>query len=301
MSTVREVITEAFCRANLVPRKRDLPADMLVTGLNLLQGVLQDFSNKKYIQAYKSEFEFVPNKEKSIIGPYTLKQEYKNNVIIVEYETDRPEASAQLVNQYVYAKASKAAWQCERVVADSYAWMPRGNGAFLFDFIPDVEILDLMTPTQAYFKDSNSAVDWVAMPFISYDQLYECGYSDIIVSWKPVNEGTYELFVKPRFLQQHNIVKVIYNIVMNYKDNDVISLPAPYLELLTRALAYKVAITYPRTDSTKVSLLKTDLEELTANLEASNASQRILTRSGTGGKSINGAFLDGSFISNRWY
>lgn len=235
---VRDIVTEAFNRANLVPRKRDLPADMLTTGIILLKGVLQDFSNKKYIQAYKSEFNFVPTKEKTLIGP--------------------------------------------------------GDDC-------DIKINDLMVPSQAYFKEAESSLDYVPMSFISYDQFYSAGYNDYIISWKPVSEGTYEIFVKPRFIKQGREVKIIYNIEMKYNDNDVISLPTPYLELLTRALAYKVAVNYPRVDATKVNLLKAEFEELNANLEASNASQRILTRDGFGGRSLMGSFLDGSFISDRWY
>lgn len=301
MSSVREVITEAFVRANLTARKRDLPSDMLVSGEQLLKGVLEDFSNKKYIQAYKSELEFNPRKEKIVIGPYLVAKAYKDQVTLYEYEDEKPVASSGLDGKYAYVKESKKAYQCQAVAGGGYSWIDIGDGAFLFDVLPDVEINDLMTPTQAYFKDSMSALDWITMPFISYDQFYSAGYTDWIVSWKPANVGTYELFFKPRFIQQNKTIKLIYNIIMDYKDNDVISLPAPYIELLTRALAYKVAIAYPRVDQSKKASLKEEFDELSRNLEASNASDRLITREGYGMKSYLGSFLDGSFISNgRW-
>lgn len=301
MSTVRDVITEAFNRTNLVPRKRDLPPDMFVTGLNLLKGVLQDFSNKSYIQAYKSEFELVPNKEKFIIGPFVLKKEY-SQVSLYEYDYDRPDASASLDGKYCYVKADKMGYQCQGVAGGGYAWIQRVDYPTWFEVLPDIEITDLMTPTQAYFKDGGSSIDWIPMEFISYNQVYSVGYSDYVISWKPIYEGTYELIFKPRFIKQPRTVKIIYNIEMKYKDNDNVSLPAPYLELLTRALAYKIATAYPRVDATKIGLLKAEFDELTQNLEASNASQRILTRdNGYGGRTRMGQFLDGSFISDRWY
>lgn len=302
MATVRDVITEAFNRTNLVPRKRDLPPDMFITGMNLLKGVLQDFSNKRYIQAYKSEFEFVPNKEKTIVGPFVVKKEYKDTVSLYEYDYDRPNPSSSLDGKYCYVKADKMGYQCQGVAGGGYAWIQRLDFKEWFEVLPDIEITDLMTPTQSLFKEGNSTVDWIPQEFISYDQFYSVGYSDYVVSWKPVYEGTYELYFKTRFVQQPRIVKIIYNIEMDYKDNDNISLPAPYLELLTRALAYKCATAYPRVDATKVGLLKAEFDELTQNLEASNASQRILTRdNGYGGRTRMGEFLDGSFISSRWY
>ena len=301
MSTVRDLVTEAFNRTNLVPRKRDLPPDLLQSGINLLKGVLQDFSNKKYIQAYKSEVEFYPHKEKIVVGPYKLTKEHTLDTTIYEFLSDRPVATQSLDYKYCYVKENKTAYQCQAVSGGGFEWISLPDAAFLFDVLPDVELKDLMTPTQAYFKDSISSYDWIGMPFISYDQLYSISYGDFVVSWKPSNEGTYDVFFKPRFITQNRLVKLIYNIVMDYNDNDVISLPAPYLELLTRALAYKIAVEYPRVDATKMGLLKAEYEELSNNLEASNASQRIITREvGNGGRTLMGSFLDGSFISSRW-
>lgn len=298
---VRDIITEAFNRANIVPRKRDLPADNLATGLNLFKGILQDLSNKKYVQAYKSECEFTPKTEKSIIGPYVVKSEYEGKVFFVDSMDEDPNPNDYEVGTYLFAKDIRRAYSVYAATSQIHTFIAAGDGKYLFDIYPDVELNDLMTPVQGYFKESLTAFDWVPMPFISYDQLYSVSYGDYVISWKPIAEGAYEVYVKPRFLQQKRPVKIIYNIVMDYKDNDVVSLPTPYIELLTRALAYKIAITYPRVDATKMSLLKNEYDELTANLEASNASQRILTRECGTGKTLMGSFLDGSFISDRWY
>lgn len=298
---VRDIITEAFNRANIVPRKRDLPPDNLATGLNLFKGILQDLSNKKYVQAYKSECEFTPTTEKTIIGPYVVKKEYEGQVFFVDSMENDPNPNEYEVGSFVFAKDIKRAYRVYAPISQTHTFVPAGDGKFLFDLYPDVELNDLMTPVQGYFKDALTSMDWVPMPFISYDQLYSVSYGDYVISWKPIAEGAYEVYVKPRFLQLKRPVKIIYNIVMEYKDNDVVSLPTPYIELLTRALAYKIAITYPRVDATKMSLLKNEYDELTANLEASNASQRILTRECGTGKTLMGSFLDGSFISDRWY
>ena len=300
MSTVRDIITEAFNRANLVPRKRDLPADMLTSGLNLLKGVLQDFSNKKYIQAYKSEFDFKPTKEKTIVGAYIVKEAFTEKVHIVDNIIEVPEANVQNVGEFYFVRDTKKLLKCEKI-DDTYVWNELEDPTVVFSVYPDIEIKDLMTPTVGLFKEANGSLDFVQMNFISYDEFYSAGYGDYIISWKPYSAGAYEIFVKPRFLNQGRLVKIIYNIVMDYKDNDVISLPTPYLELLTRALAYQVAVNYPRTDATKVTLLEKQYEELSRNLEASNASQRILTRSMGTGRTLLGSFLDGTFISDRWY
>ena len=58
MATVRDIIVEAYSRNNLVPRKREVDADMFTAALKCLNGILQDYSTRGYIVAYKSEVDF---------------------------------------------------------------------------------------------------------------------------------------------------------------------------------------------------------------------------------------------------
>lgn len=233
MTTTRELITEAFVRTNLVTRKRDLPADMFETGLRLLNGILQDYSIRNFIVAYRAEVDFQANKTSILIGEG------------VDAEVSAP----KIVNP------------------------------------------------QSILYQNTTSIDWTPLEFISYNQFYSDSYSDYIVSWQPIQANLFKIYFKPRFAAQNRKCKLIYNVEMQLVDNmNPISLPTPYIELLTRALAYKLCIAYPRVDATKATMLKNELTEIEDHLIAQNSSNRIITRECGNGGSMFTKFNAGSFI-----
>lgn len=236
-TTVREIITEAASRSNVCPRKRVLPDDLFVSGLNLLDGVMQEFSSKDYITAYQNEVNFNPTAETIKIG--------------------------------------------EAEDADVVA-----NG--------------LQLPKRVLYK-YNGAVDWTPMEFIAYENFYSGAYSDFVVSWQPIGNNLYKLFFKPRFIANGPVCKLIYNVEMKYKDGDTINLPTPYIELITRDLAYKFAVKFPRAGQEKQLSLKNEFDDLEKSLKSTNASLKIITRGGTPASGpYRGMLREGSFISNQW-
>jgi hypothetical protein len=164
----------------------------------------------------------------------------------------------------------------------------------------DVQVDKLQTPKKAFYK-TPGMLDWCPMEFISYNQFYSCTYSDYIVSWKPIGLSEWEVLFKPRFIKPTNYqVKLIYNQTMELKDDDVINLPVPYVELITRKLAYAAAVKWPRADEAKKNSLREEADSLARDLKAANASNKIITREGAGGESYMGALMSGSFVSARW-
>lgn len=166
---------------------------------------------------------------------------------------------------------------------------------------PDVAIdaKALQLPKRVLYKYTGQ-VDWTPMEFIAYDQFYSAAYTDYIVSWQPTGKNQYKLYFKPRFIATQPQCKLIYNLEMAYKDDDTVSLPTPYIELITRALAYKMAVKWPRVDESKKQSLNQEFLDLESTIRATNASNRILTRGGYGGGSMRGDLLSGAFIANRW-
>lgn len=156
----------------------------------------------------------------------------------------------------------------------------------------------LQEPVSVLFKGNNSnAGMYQPMNFISYDQFYSMNNGIYTVSWTPVSARQWRVYFKPQFLSSNWTVKLIYNKQMEYADNDVINLPPQYIELLIRALAYKLSIQMPRTDTTKTSLLKSELDDIERMIEAANASQRIITRDSCR-SSMMADFMSGKFILN---
>lgn len=153
----------------------------------------------------------------------------------------------------------------------------------------DVVIEKLQMPKRAMYK-ADGQLSWSPLNFIAYEDFYSVAYDAYTVSWKPKSMTEWTIYLKPRFVQgTQYTIKLIYNVQMEFKDNDIINLPVPYVELITRALAYKIAVKYPRADDTKRLSLKAEQEELEGALKANNASLKIITR-GTG--------ADGSYLSS---
>lgn len=231
MSTWRDVITEAAVRANIVYRKKEVPADIFTTASNLLKGILQEYSNRKFITAYSNEADFVPVSESFLVG-------------------EGPD---------VIVQAAK-----------------------------------IQAPQSILYRINDN--EWVPLNFIAYDQFYAAGYGDYCVSWQPTGINQYKLYFRPRFVTQNRTCKLIYTLEMQFGDNDTINLPTPYVELLTRSLAYKLTVAYPRTDTTKQNSLKLELTELENMLQASNASQKIITRNLSNRGSLLGNLISGEFV-----
>ena len=164
----------------------------------------------------------------------------------------------------------------------------------------DLVVDSLEKPYRVYYRPKG-VIDWVPLFFISYNQFFTCGNGDFVVSWKPLDDNLWEIIFKDRFIPLHNECKLVYNIEMNFKDDDVVSLPSQYIELLTRALAYKLSVAKPRVDGNKTDMLKMELDILEKQIIADNSNERIITRSSIYGNSLLGDFFGGTFISNQWY
>lgn len=232
MTTVKDLIIEAYSRNNLVPRKRECTADMFVSAKNALNGILQEYSNRGFIVAYKAEVDFYP----------------KTTLLVGEGEE-------------------------AEVIAPK-----------------------IMLPQNCLYQP-NTSIDWTKLDFIAYEQFYSDSYNDYVVSWQPVKANLFKLHFRPRFAAQNRKCKLIYNVEMILEDdNTPISLPTPYIELLTRALAYKMALFYPRVDQAKIASLKTELLDLENSLSSQNSSNSILTRETGNRGSLLSKFDSGSFI-----
>jgi hypothetical protein len=213
MATVRDIIIEAAARANVCPRKRALPDDLFVGGLNLFDGVMQEFSNKEYVDAYKAAVDFHP-----VTGTVTVGVE--------------------------------------------------GS---------DVEAPTIQLPRRVLYKYPG-AVDWTPMNFIAFESFYSNAYNDFVVSWQPVGVNQFSLYFKPRFLSQAPECKLIYNVEMHFKNGDTVNLPTPYVELITRALAYKMAVKWPRLDEAHMTRLENELATMLDNVSTPKADAKQVLR-----------------------
>ncbi len=191
------------------------------------------------------------------------------------------------------------AYQAESDFHPQFESILAGEGEEITD--TDVVCPQIQLPKRILYKYSG-AVDWTPMEFISYSDFYSCAYSDYVCSWQPAGKNLFKLYFKPRFVGTNPECKIVYNVEMQFKDGDTINLPTPYVELITRNLAYKFSIKYPRVEDSKKASLLTEKEDLERSLKANNASMHIITRGGTVmGGSYQANLRSGAFISNRYF
>lgn len=164
----------------------------------------------------------------------------------------------------------------------------------------DVSAPAIQMPKTAFYR-YDGGIDWTPMEFISLEQFYSASYSDYVISWQPAGPNLYKLYIKPRFLSNNPTIKLVYNVEMKFNDNDTVNLPTPYIELITRALTYKLCVKYPRVDDAAKARLLKEQEDLEHDLTAANASNRILTRDGySSGGSLNSWFRSGGFVADAY-
>jgi len=157
-------------------------------------------------------------------------------------------------------------------------------------------VADGITKINSAFCKAENTIDWMPMNFVSVESFYDGTLPDWSYSWQPCGENEFYLYLKPRFVTQNRRVKLIYNIEISLGLDDSVNLPISYVELLTRALAYKMAVDKPRASDTKRKELLVELNKLEEQLKANNSDNRILTRE-VGIRNFDmGVLKSGSFI-----
>ena len=68
MITVRSILNEALCRANLVSRRQSAPADMMESAFRLFKGIAAKYSNDSLLQFLVADVEHPLDKDEFVMG-----------------------------------------------------------------------------------------------------------------------------------------------------------------------------------------------------------------------------------------
>lgn len=160
------------------------------------------------------------------------------------------------------------------------------------DPIIEVEVPGANSITSIQWKISDN--DYADLRFVAFEQFYSD--NDMYTyTWKYTENNSIEIYLKPLFVSGGKQIVVYFNQSLNYSVDDELRIPEIYIELFTAALTHKLAMTYPRTDSSQVQLLKAELDEIEKQVKSMISSNKILTRD-PAAISNRAAFLSGSFI-----
>lgn len=237
--TVKNVITEALARANLVPRRQPAPGNMVEDALALLKGIASDYSRHNLLQFLRKEVELPEACEPD---QYVIGNGYKlgENFFYVtdgHYASDLPEASAILYAKQAIGWDVKAntvyniirveneeRWEWKASTYESKeVVMAHLNGAVV-KFVPtglkptnilgtvDPEIendyVDAVIPkiadiTEIYWRKSLNPINNTDQPlqFVSFEDFNNADYGIYVYTWQHVSDTKVELKLKPQLLR----------------------------------------------------------------------------------------------------
>lgn len=137
-------------------------------------------------------------------------------------------------------------------------------------------------------------IDYCELRFVSYEQFFQ-ETDDYVYTWKYTIDNTIDIYLKPKFVAQNKTIKVIFNSELSYNLDDELHIPQVYEELFVCALAYKLSVVYPRTDSTQTQILKNELDEIEKIVKQNISSNKIITRDVCKQSNLS-SFISGSFL-----
>ena len=140
MVTVRDIITEALSRSNLVSRRQQAPADMFESAYQLLRGIAGKFSNDNLLQFLVADCETTLDKQAYVLGE-------TDETAPSEYETvDIAAPRIQKVNRVYWRPANSEAGlgsyiDLQYASPSDFDSYPNGSGVYTAQPINDLQIL----------------------------------------------------------------------------------------------------------------------------------------------------------------
>lgn len=289
-TTIRDIIVNACDETGLRNRNQSVPAPIMESAYLLIKKRLAQYSNTNFLSFTRKEVNFVPNKERVLIGEFVLNEDYEGQVLILNHPDEIPEPTHDVDGKYYFVKSNRSAGY--KSALNPY-WAPVADPSFLFENYPDFEVENLQEIVKCYCQ-YNGTPDWVEMNFVSYEDFYSFNRQASIYSYKPINESLVEVFV-PQGYKQYNF-KFIYNEFFDFDLDKELNLPGQYIALFTAGLVYDLATNYPRLSDGTVALLKERLNELEENVRRSSSVNKFLARKVTRSNFTYSDFVNGRFI-----
>lgn len=313
MFTVRDVITEALARANLVNRRQEAPGQMVESAFKLLKGIASDYSKHNLLQFLRREV-VIPSD--CIQTPqYILGNGYKEGVNFWFIDNGQtgvlPEATAERFEMgcegwdrggtHVYKIVQNGpfayAWQATNY-ANAEEAMQHLNGAIakvidssqlktstlIGTVDPEIDgdyvdcVCDnIANVTEAYLV-TNDRMQELPLNYVSLEDFYNAGYGNLVYTWQFISDRKLEFKVKPQVLYRHQDIRLVYNVAYSIDLNSKLKIPDIYEELFTVALTYKLAVEFPRLDPTHTQRLKDTLTEIENSIKTPTRASKMIIR-----------------------
>ena len=281
--SVRDLIVNALDETGLCSRSQPAPANLMVSGLQLLKKRAAQYSNTNLLQFTRKELDIDLIKHEFIIGEYEITEDYENLVVFVDYAESLNDMNpSEYIDRIVCAKDNQQCYQPYQALQDVYTWIPAGKAyerKDVFEQVPDYEVKNLQEITQAYIQSKgNNVVDWNELNFVAYEDFYQYGLTNQIYSVLPLTDKCSKILLKKTLPISQYKLKLIYNEAFEFDMDTQFNIPRQYVALFSAGLAYDFSVTYPRLSENTIAIIKQRLDELEHNVRRSSSMSKFIGR-----------------------
>lgn len=294
---IRSIITEALSRANLVPRRQNRQTasdDLVQSAYILLQGIVSQYNNDNYLSFSQREIDLpckklihIYDEDDTLKGDHNLyfsstdqlnayeltEEDYKEQVwaMIADRQHDNVVYTVIAVStseETVYQWQANpnqdfnSRYQQMKRYIDSYHIQVRG--------VAKINTLMIKVPTAGA-----EAVKLAFVPRAEFDKYYR---NELAWTFTQLSEGEWLIETKAYALSGADKLRMDYNEAIRIDLDTDLRVPDAYIELLTCALTYKLAVKYPRMDDAQTTKLAAELQTMLDNVSTPKADVKLVKR-----------------------
>lgn len=314
-NSVREIIKEACCRVNIVPRRQAVPGDIMENAYRLLKGIVAKYNNDNLL-AWTQNNIILQNHE--LIHIYDESDFLKGEHNLYFANTDELSAYKLTEEDYdnnVWAIVATQPSVLYRVMksssdSDQYIWYgedmtepysQRYQEMKRYESMEHVQVRDVAKIDSLYLVSNTNQQyrEHYKLQFASHSDFDKYINTANVFTYTQKSEGEWLIQLKPNVARQNYRLRLNYNEAMDFDIDSDLYIPDNYVELLIVALAHKLALQYPRLDDAQMTRLENEVRVLVDNVRTPKASDRILQRDdyfGTTGNMSQADLLGGYWL-----
>lgn len=311
-NSVREIIKEACCRVNIVPRRQAVPGDIMENAYRLLKGIVAKYNNDNLLVWTQNNI-ILQNRE--LIHIYDESDVLKGDNNLYFSTTEELDAYKLTEEDYVnnvWAVVESKPSTVYKVSTDGtdYTWTTeeieepypqRYQEMKRYEHMEHIQVRDVAKIDSLYLVSNTNQPykEHYKLEFVSHTDFDKYINTASVFTYTQKSEGEWLIQIKPNVARQNYRIRLNYNEAMEFDLDSDLYIPDNYVELLIVALAHKLAIQYPRLDDAQMTRLENEVRVLVDNVRTPRASDRILQRDdyfGTTGNMSQSQLLSGYWL-----
>ena len=291
-NSVREIIKEACCRVNIVPRRQAVPGDIMENAYRLLKGIVAKYNNDNLLVWTQNN---IILKNHELIHIYDESDVLKGDNNLYFSTAEELEAYKLTEEDYVnnvWAVVESQPSTVYKVSTDgtNYTWSveeinepypQRYQEMKRYEHMEHIQVRDVAKIDSLYLVSNTNQPykEHYKLEFVSHTDFDKYINTANVFTYTQKSEGEWLIQIKPNVARQNYRIRLNYNEAMEFDLDSDLYIPDNYVELLIVALAHKLAIQYPRLDDAQMTRLENEVRVLVDNVRTPRSSDRMLERS----------------------